>query len=164
MEKWILFGAGFGIVVCMFIFREGSPEFTCQEGNTQIQFCVHEEEADYTSIENVDETMNQYFRDSHRDGDSIGFSLDKTLVLNLSAYLSLNPESYGVRLFPGQSGSSKFVLIKPLDGEGNERPDLGAIMDVTNIGTGLGGPCPDWCARPGRLIFSNITPPASTEE
>ena len=106
---------------------------------------------DYASIADIDITMKDNYQKALMNGDTVGFSLDRQLIFNLAAYLSMDASSGGIRLYPGNNGSTNNVLVKPIDANGKERPNLGQIVELSTI-TGLGGPCPDWCNFDGRII------------
>lgn len=154
MEKliYVVIGGVAGLLICYLITKDwdgGNSDFKCEE--ILVQYCEDKANVNYTSIANIDNTMKNYYLQARMNGDSIGFSLDRQLILNLAAYLSMDASSAGIRLYPGNDGSINKVLIKPIDANGNERADLGQIADLSTI-TGLGGPCPDWCNNNGRIV------------
>ena len=154
MEKfwYVIIGVILGFIICYFIHKDGGGgTFTCEENKILVQYCTDKTMVDYASIADIDITMKDYYQKALMNGDTVGFSLDKQLILNLAAYLSMDASSAGIRLYPGNNGSTNNVLVKPIDANGKERSNLGQIVELSTI-TGLGGPCPDWCNFDGRII------------
>lgn len=118
----------------------------CTEGSVSIIRCV--DTTSITETDVADETFIQYYKESVED--SIGFSLDKGLLDILSFYISNTPNANGVRVYPGMRNNNKLLIIKPLNADGVEIPNLGSLI-TSNLGSNR-GPCPKWCDNSTRLI------------
>lgn len=119
----------------------------CTEESVSFIRCV-DTTLKFTEIDVTDETYIQYYRASVED--SIGFSLDKRLLDILSLYINNTPDANGVRVYPGMRNNNRLLLIKPLNADGAEIPNLGGLI-TTDLGPNR-GPCPKWCDSSTRVI------------
>ena len=157
MEKYLygVIGVIVGFIICYFIHKDwdgGDSVFKCPDDEIMVQYCVKKSDVDYPNDTNIDDTMKGYYQNAANNGNNVGFSLDRQLILNLAAYLFPSTSSAGIRVYPGEDNTNKYVLIKPINADGVEIANFGRIIDVTNLYYGLGGPCPDWCNNTGRII------------
>lgn len=119
----------------------------CTEGSVSFIQCVDTTTLKSTVIVMTDETYIQYYKASVED--SIGFSLDRGLLGNISLYIDAENAS-GVRVYPGMMNNEKCLIIKPLNAAGAEIENRGRVI-TTDLGSNR-GPCPKWCDEATRLI------------
>ncbi|MBK6364921.1 MAG: hypothetical protein IPF52_16115 [Saprospiraceae bacterium] len=107
MEKYLygVIGIIVGFIICYFIHKDwdGGDTFLTAEGNKiLVQYCMKKPDVDYASIADIDVTMKDNYQKALMNGDTVGFSLDRQLIFNLAAYLSMDASSGGIRLYPGE--------------------------------------------------------------
>ena len=140
-----------GFIIAYFLFKKGDEGFNCTEGNIQVQYCIDSSSLYVQPDAEIDARLLEYYRGATAAGDTVGFTLRKQTIMNFAAYLQVDQGSEGLRFYPGKSGSDYFLLVKPIDRAGKERPDLGGSINIDpNI---LEGPCPKWCGNDGRIII-----------
>ncbi|MBK6565279.1 MAG: hypothetical protein IPG18_08770 [Saprospiraceae bacterium] len=104
-----------------------------RDDEIMVQYCTEKTMVDYASIADIDVTMKGYYQNAANNGNNVGFSLDRQLILNLAAYLHPSTSSAGIRVYPGEDNTNKYVLIKPITADGVEIANFGRIIDVTNL-------------------------------
>lgn len=145
---FFVIGGAAGFIIAYYYFGGGTANFTCNGEQVTIQYCWEEKATEMPTDQ--DATLRQYYVNALAAGDTSGFTLRRDLFFELSAYLTFDHDSKGIRFYPGMVANNKILIIKPLDGSGNEKPDVGKSIE---LGTDdIDGPCPKWCGRGSRII------------
>lgn len=125
----------------------------CAENQVLVQFCM-----DTTNVKGLrdnDEALQQLYVKAYQNGDSIGFSLGRDLLMNLSAAMSSNTDFGGVHIYPGMDDAGKkYLLTIPLSVQGVELPNVGSKLELSASDNFI-GPCPKWCGLESRVVIHN---------
>ncbi|MBK8699265.1 MAG: hypothetical protein IPN29_06830 [Saprospiraceae bacterium] len=133
------------------------PVLKCDDKEMLVQLCADTSGVNFGGEPAEDGNLRELYVQSFKNGDSIGFSLDRRLITELIVEIASNTSYGGFHLFPGMDDSGDKFLIKiPLNSDGVELPDVGAKIKLDQTNNFL-GPCPKWCGNDSRTVITSPT-------